>query len=84
MAKSKMVEQADYIPEDEKVGFSDLQVMQSGAGYYIGTIYTDPKDGFTEPGSRDSDYCATREEAEKLLARMQLDLTMPGEVRLIP
>lgn len=67
--KSPMVQNADYI--SEKTGYSDLQVLQSGAGFYIGTTYTDPTDGFTEPGSRDSDYFATREEAEKYLKAVE-------------
>lgn len=46
--------------------YSDLQVMKSNAGYYIGTIHTD-EEGFQEPGSRDSDYYPTREEAQKAL-----------------
>ena len=65
--KSPMVQNAPYIPKSEKCCYSDLQVMKSAAGYYVGTIYTDPKDGFKEPGSRDSDYFATQEEAEQEL-----------------
>lgn len=64
--KSPMVEDADYI--SDKTGYSELQVLQSGAGYYIGTIYTNPSDGCQEPGSRDSDYFATEEQAKKYLA----------------
>lgn len=67
--KSPMVTNAGYLPE--KTGYSDLKVMQSAAGYYIGTTYTDPKDGFTEPGSRDSDYFRTHEEAEKYLKMLE-------------
>ena len=47
--------------------YSELKVMHSNAGYYIGTTYTDPVAGFVEPGSRDSNYFKTREEAEKFL-----------------
>lgn len=64
--KSQMVQRANYISEDEKSGYSDLQVLRSNAGWYIGTIYTD-KDGFQEPGSRDSEYFPTKEAAEKAL-----------------
>lgn len=63
--KSPMVENADYI--EEKNGYSELKVLQSAAGYYVGTTYTDPKYGCEEPGSRDSHYFRTREEAEKYL-----------------
>ena len=67
--KSQMVELADYIEKSEKEKYSELQVLQSAAGYYIGTIYTN-SDGFKEPGSRDSDYFVgkdAKEKAEKYL-----------------
>lgn len=60
--KSPMVVNADYINEENKGNYSELMVMRSAAGYYVGTIYTEP-DGFQEPGSRDSGYFATEEEA---------------------
>lgn len=65
--KSPMVQSAGYLKPEQKSGYSDLQVLRSGAGYYVGTIYTDPEDGFTEPGSRDSGYFRTHEDAEKYL-----------------
>ena len=71
--KSPMVQNAGYIPADEKGQYSDLQVLQSGAGFYIGTLFTN-KEGpveFTEPGSRDTEYFATREEAEAELKRIE-------------
>lgn len=58
--KSPMIENADYI--EDKKGYSELQVLSSAAGYYVGTTYTD-EDGFTEPGSRDSGYYRTYEDA---------------------
>ena len=64
--KSPMIQQADYIPAEEKSGYSDLQVLRSGAGYYVGTIYTGPE-GFKEPGSRDSGYFTTAEDAQTYL-----------------
>lgn len=63
--KSPMIQNASYLTE--KTGYSELQVLSSAAGYYVGTTYTDPEDGFTEPGSRDSDYFRTHEEAERYL-----------------
>ena len=54
------------IPENEKEGYTDLQVLQSGAGWYIGTLYNNPL-GFVEHGSRDSGYFATKEEAAAAL-----------------
>ncbi len=51
--------------------YSELKVMHSNAGYYIGTTYTDPADGFVEPGSRDSIYFKTRKDAETYLALVE-------------
>jgi len=56
------------IPDPEN--YSDLQVMQSAAGFYLGTIYNNPE-GFQEPGSRDSTYFRTKEDAEFALARLE-------------
>lgn len=64
-----MIENADYL--SEKTGYSELQVLKSAAGYYIGTMYTDPKDGFQEPGSRDSDYFATEDQAKSYLKTIE-------------
>lgn len=53
--------------------YTDLRVLRSAAGWYIGTNFIHngtalgiPK-GFIEPGSRESGYYATREEAERAL-----------------
>jgi hypothetical protein len=70
--KSPLIQNADYIPEEEKKGYSDLKVMKSAAGYYIGTTFTDDT-GFTEPGSRDSEYFDTRELADAALASNSWD-----------
>ena len=51
---------------DEKGRYSELQVLQSAAGFYVGTVYHAPE-GYTEPGSRDSGYFKTREDAQKFL-----------------
>lgn len=48
---------------EEIARFTELQVMNSAAGYYIGTAYN-AIEGYQEPGSRDSDYYATKEEAD--------------------
>ncbi len=59
--------------------YTDLQVMRSGAGGYIGTEYEyiDKDSGYTiaEPGSRDSNYFPTEELANYALAQLiQLDM----------
>jgi hypothetical protein len=44
-----------------------VEVLQSGAGYYIGTMYKEPVTNFVEPNCRISGYFATKEEAEARL-----------------
>ena len=68
---------------DNPSDYSEMKVLQSAAGYYIGTIYTDPDDGFEEPGSRDSDYFDTREEAEKYLEELEKGEHL-SELRIMP
>jgi|TARA_R110000765_G_scaffold71994_4_gene139790 hypothetical protein len=60
MPRSPIVE--DVCPE-EAGDYSDLKVMRSAAGYYIGTSYNDPDMG-PVPGSRDSGYYPTEEAAQ--------------------
>ena len=43
--------------------YSDLKVMKSQAGFYVGTAYEDGS-----PGSRDSGYHPSREAAERTLS----------------
>lgn len=64
MPRSKIVEALG--PDPDPGHYSDLQVLQSPAGWYIGTIWQGD-DGYTEPGSRDSEYFATKQEAQKVL-----------------
>lgn len=59
--RSVIVERFAADPEN----YSDLRVLQSGAGFYVGTVYS--QDGFTEPGSRDSDYFPTADAAATFL-----------------
>lgn len=70
--KSPMVQNNDYIAD--KDAYSDMQVLQSGGGWYVGTLYTNTEDSsfkYQEPGSRDTDYFATKEDAEKFLLRLE-------------
>jgi len=73
MMKSPMVTNAGYIKD--KSGYSDLRVLRSAAGWYVGTVYENRDENgkllFTEPGSRDSDYYATEAEAAALLATLE-------------
>jgi len=63
MMKSLQVSRVYVNSPEEIARFSDLQVMKSAAGYYIGTVYN-AIEGWQAPGSRDSDYYATKEEAD--------------------
>jgi hypothetical protein len=64
--KSPMVSNADYI--SDKGNYTELQVLQSAAGYFVGTLYNDPE-GWQDMGSRDSDYFATHAEAAAIILR---------------
>lgn len=46
---------------------SELMVLKSNAGYYIGTIIIYPDNSY-EPYSRESEYFKTKEEALKALS----------------
>ena len=56
-------------------GYSELMVCVSAAGYYLGTMYTDPdsteSDVFEEPGSRETDYFLIKDEANLALKMWQ-------------
>ena len=49
--------------------YSELMVLSSGAGYYIGRLYTE-EEGFQVPGTRESGYFRTAEEAQEKLDNM--------------
>ena len=49
----------------DNLNYSDLKVIQSPAGWYIGTIFTDPHTKCLELGSRDTFYFCTKSQAEK-------------------
>ena len=68
--KSPLVENASYIKKEDKGNYTELRVLQSAAGFYIGTMYNNPE-GFQEPGSRESRYFRTRTEAEAELEAMK-------------
>jgi hypothetical protein len=73
------------IKVDDPENYSDLKVMHSAAGYYIGTTYTDPKDGFAEPGSRDSQYFKEKETAEDFLKLVEShDPDAIAELKMYP
>lgn len=53
---------------------SDLKVMCSGGGYYIGRSYWDTEFGFEGPYSRESGYYATHDEAAAELGDMTFEV----------
>jgi hypothetical protein len=63
--KSPMVMNSKYITKKDKARYSDLQVLKSPAGYYVGTMYETG-----QPGTRDSEYMKTEAEAKILLATL--------------
>ena len=56
----------------KKEYISEIQVMKSAAGYYVGHSYTDPELGFPEPYDRKSDYFKSEAEAKKYLEEYKL------------
>lgn len=55
----------DAIPDPYGEGsYSELKVMKSGAGYYIGRTFKNP-DGYDEPGTRESAYFMSEEAANE-------------------
>ncbi|MCK9293178.1 hypothetical protein M0P25_03825 [archaeon] len=54
------------IQVEDPENYSDMKVMKSNAGYYVGTWYNNPK-GFKDHGTRDSQYFKNYEEAEEFL-----------------
>lgn len=59
--------------DDDKGTVSELRVMQSAAGYYVGTSFIH-ENGWQEPNSRDSGYFRTAEGAEKELKSMKNEI----------
>lgn len=64
-------------PQTVRGGHTDLRVLQSAAGLYIGTLYQefDVKGSLLIelPGSRDSGYCDSAEAAARDLADLEAD-----------
>jgi hypothetical protein len=73
--KSPMVQSQHYIKD--KGRYSEMQVLRSNAGYYVGTMFTTPE-GWEEPGSRDSGYFRTEEAAGAYL-KMVSSVANPQE-----
>lgn len=74
-----------YKQANDRRRFSELMVCRSPVGYYLGTLYTAPE-GYQEPGSRDSIYFDSPQEARNLLAKLEageLDYT-DRRMRLTP
>lgn len=72
--RSPMIENASYIPN--KSTYSDLMVLKSNAGWYIGTIFNG--EWGPEPGSRDSGYFETKEAAEYELHMIEISEDTSG------
>ena len=74
-------------PKAVRGGYSDLQVLSSAAGYYIGTRYEEFDENdqrvWIEPGSRDSGYFLSEEQAADALKGLE-DGTQVVALRLTP
>ena len=81
--KSPMVENASYIKDEDRSHYTDLQVLRSGAGWYVGTLFWDAEYEFWDAGSRDSDYFGSKEEAERFLEVVS-GVGLPGCLREHP
>jgi hypothetical protein len=82
----KSVIVANVVPAAEQSGYTELQVLRSNAGYYVGTMYRNVEaDGSTweEPGSRDSGYFRSREEAQRFLDTVEA-CNLTGALRQTP
>jgi hypothetical protein len=64
--KSPQIEKSVFVTDKHR--YSDLMILKSNAGYYIGTLFADYDDGCIVPGSRDSEYFETSELAATALA----------------
>lgn len=62
--------------------YSGLEVCQSGAGFYIGRMHWNlDMGGFIEPGSRETDYYAKREDAEQALREGSFEVRENAETQ---
>jgi len=64
----KSIQITTYSADPEN--YSDLLVLKSAAGYYVGTLYA-PEGQPAEPGSRDTAYFPTEEDAKYALQTLQ-------------
>jgi hypothetical protein len=77
-----IIQQAKYISNPEN--YSELKVLKSNAGYYIGTTYKDPITQKESPGSRDTDYFDSKELAEAALYLLETNDPLAPELRTMP
>lgn len=62
-----------YDPADiVQTYYSDLCVLESQKGFYIGTLFTHPGSKFVEPGSRDSTYFPCLIQAQSALDYLEV------------
>jgi hypothetical protein len=67
MMKSPQLDRLYAADDSERDRYSELTVMRSAAGYYVGSYYSE--DFGSVPGTRDSGYFASETEAAAELAR---------------
>ena len=64
-----MVTNLTEIPN--KDSYTELRVLKSPAGYYVGTMYWDAEYEMWDRGSRDSDYFSTEADAARYLQMVE-------------
>jgi hypothetical protein len=60
----------NVIPPAEQGNYDDLQAMRSAAGWYLGTMYVS-RSGNASPGSRDTNYFRSSEDATLALTELE-------------
>jgi hypothetical protein len=62
--------------KDVNPDVSELQVLRSAAGWYVGTVIN--KDGATFPNTRETSYFSSEAAAERALLSFQRTGILPG------
>ncbi len=67
----RSIQIANTVSNGGEYHYSQLRVLKSAAGWYIGTLYTNPDTKSVSPGSRDSDYYSSEERARYALTYLE-------------
>ena len=67
--KSPMITSLPEIPEKDR--YTEVRILKSAAGWYLGTLYFEHEFDAWVPGSRDSEYFRTEADAERFLEHVK-------------